>query len=589
GFSYCAGRSFEATGSQISSSEYCLPSTLAISVLLRAAGETSSPQRPLTEGSQWSQPNVHKHPAPSIVNHIPAKRPLSAVPRPLPDNNNIQKPSSKLPACLKKLVRSIVRTFYSREHSLIVDMLVRNTIMKEDDLCERLRFEKKQLRQYLHTLKTDQFIKSKLQLETDAEGKTTKITHYFIDYKLFVNVVKYRLDQMRRRLEAEQRQTTSRASFRCVSCATTYTDLEVDRLISLDNPGKLECVYCRAEVAEEEDNVSRTDARALIASFHHQVRDPIDAMLRECDEIHLSSSILEPEIRPLEPLKDESERSLDAVTTTKPPWETRPFAETDNKQNSTPTVAAENKVRIVLSGQSSVSSPVVKQRPIWMCDSTINSGQSAGRFICSSLRLCMYSLLDAYFLASRPNHAPCSDWEANSTSLGDLDRGPGVHPLSTPIHTTDNAFTPAMGAGVTLSDSLTQTLTPGRVPTGFSTLGATSLKETSSDASGSANPTSSATSGDIMQLLLIHERRGISSHTASKSMQPSARIPSTKPPSSTADSPEESPTQDKFTVTVGGQKLPYASITSAHIRTMSSTEKAEYIRVGKLVYQNVMD
>ncbi len=57
--------------------------------------------------------------------------------------------------------------------------------MKEDDLCERLRFEKKQLRQYLHTLKQDQFIKSKLQLETDADGKTAKIIHYFIDYKVF--------------------------------------------------------------------------------------------------------------------------------------------------------------------------------------------------------------------------------------------------------------------------------------------------------------------------------------------------------------------------------------------------------------------
>lgn len=56
--------------------------------------------------------------------------------------------------------------------------------MKEDDLCERLRFERKQLRQYLHTLKCDQFIKSKLQLETDVDGKTTKITHYFIDYKV---------------------------------------------------------------------------------------------------------------------------------------------------------------------------------------------------------------------------------------------------------------------------------------------------------------------------------------------------------------------------------------------------------------------
>ncbi|VEL31037.1 unnamed protein product, partial [Protopolystoma xenopodis] len=91
--------------------------------------------------------------------------------------------SIQVPLCLRKLVRSIVRSFYAREHSLIVDMLVRNTIMKEDDLCERLRFERKQLRQYLHTLKSDQFIKSRLQLETDIDGKTAKITHYYIDYK----------------------------------------------------------------------------------------------------------------------------------------------------------------------------------------------------------------------------------------------------------------------------------------------------------------------------------------------------------------------------------------------------------------------
>lgn len=63
-------------------------------------------------------------------------------------------------------------------------MQVRNTIMKENDLCERLRFEEKQLRQYLRTLKQDQLIKSKLQLETDTSGKTTKITHYFIEYKV---------------------------------------------------------------------------------------------------------------------------------------------------------------------------------------------------------------------------------------------------------------------------------------------------------------------------------------------------------------------------------------------------------------------
>ncbi|CAI2736473.1 unnamed protein product [Schistosoma spindalis] len=39
------------------------------------------------------------------------------------DATSNQKDSAKVPICLIKLVRSIVRTFYSREHSLIVDML----------------------------------------------------------------------------------------------------------------------------------------------------------------------------------------------------------------------------------------------------------------------------------------------------------------------------------------------------------------------------------------------------------------------------------------------------------------------------------
>lgn len=86
-----------------------------------------------------------------------------------------------------------------------------------------------------------------------------------------MNVVKYRLDQIQRRLESEQRQSTSRASFKCTSCNATYTDLEVDRLMDLMNPGRLVCVYCRNEVIEEEDNSIRTDARALIAKFHQQV------------------------------------------------------------------------------------------------------------------------------------------------------------------------------------------------------------------------------------------------------------------------------------------------------------------------------
>ncbi|KAK4474417.1 hypothetical protein MN116_001574 [Schistosoma mekongi] len=425
--------------------------------------------------------------------------------------------------------------------------------MKEDDLCERLRFERKQLRQYLHTLKCDQFIKSKLQLETDADGKTTKITHYFIDYKLFVNVVKYRLDQMQRRLEAEQRQSTSRASFKCSSCNTTYTDLEVDRLMDFANPGKLVCVYCRREVYEEENNASRTDARALIAKFHHQVRDPIDLMLRECDEIHLSPAILEPEIRPLEPLYDDT---TDVLQTSQSVGTSSIEFGDKNKRNSSLFGPTENSVRIILKGNSSGTNQVIKERPIWMSDSTISLNPTTG--------------------------------------IGDTDPQAIAFSNTSDFHLNNPP-----------EDIITQTLVPGRVPSGSGsnlsnsvTLGSSHnrLTDTSTtDTNSSTNATGGAStaSSDIMQLLLVHERRGLPNQNSSKNTNVAGRNNLHKTSSGPPDSltPAEGKSVDsskKFEISVGGQRMLYKDITSAMVKTMTKEERADYVRVGKLMFTNLM-
>lgn len=49
----------------------------------------------------------------------------------------------------------------------------------------------------------------------------------YIFFKSFVNVVKYKLDHIRKKLEMEERDQTSRASFKCDICQRSYTDLEV--------------------------------------------------------------------------------------------------------------------------------------------------------------------------------------------------------------------------------------------------------------------------------------------------------------------------------------------------------------------------
>lgn len=157
---------------------------------------------------------------------------------------------TEVPSSLKQLARLVVRGFYTIEDALIVDMLVRNPCkykiyklkyiiiylklyyfillgMKEDDICELLKFERKMLRARISTLRNDKFIQVRLKMETGSDGKAQKVNYYFINYKTFVNVVKYKLDLMRKRMETEERDATSRASFKCTNCLKTFTDLEV--------------------------------------------------------------------------------------------------------------------------------------------------------------------------------------------------------------------------------------------------------------------------------------------------------------------------------------------------------------------------
>lgn len=137
---------------------------------------------------------------------------------------------TEVPASLKRLAKQVVRGFYGVEHALALDVLIRNPCVREEDMLELLKFDRKQLRSVLNTLKGDKFVKCRMRVETAPDGKTTRHNYYFINYRLLVNVVKYKLDHMRRRIETDERDSTNRASFRCPCCFSTFTDLEANQL-----------------------------------------------------------------------------------------------------------------------------------------------------------------------------------------------------------------------------------------------------------------------------------------------------------------------------------------------------------------------
>lgn len=266
---------------------------------------------------------------------------------------------TEVPSSLKQLARLVVRGFYTIEDALIIDMLVRNPCMKEDDICELLKFERKMLRARIAILKNDKFIQVRLRMETGTDGKAQKVNYYFINYKTFVNVVKYKLDLMRKRLETEERDATSRASFKCPGCLKTFTDLEADQLFDFVT-SEFRCTYCREVVEEDQSALPKKDSRLLLAKFNEQL-EPLYILLREVEGIKLAPEVLEPE-----PVDINTIRGIDKKhTNIEQTW-------SGEATRNTGFLVEETRVDVTI-GDDNVNNSVAnrKEQPIWMMESTV--------------------------------------------------------------------------------------------------------------------------------------------------------------------------------------------------------------------------
>lgn len=280
---------------------------------------------------------------------------------------------TEVPAALKRLAKQVVRGFYGVEHGLALDVLIRNPCVREEDMLELLKFDRKQLRSVLNTLKGDKFVKCRMRVETAPDGKTTRHNYYFINYRLLVNVVKYKLDHMRRRIETDERDSTNRASFRCPCCFSTFTDLEANQLFD-PMTGTFRCTFCQTEVEEDESAVPKKDARTLVARFNEQI-EPIYVLLRQTEDVNLSHDLLEPEPAEIPALKQSRDRA--AAAGAGAPGGPHREAWT-SKGSSYADLYTQNVVISMEEQQeqwrqaSDAQAP--RERPVWLTQSTVQGG-----------------------------------------------------------------------------------------------------------------------------------------------------------------------------------------------------------------------
>ncbi|NWH62643.1 T2EA factor, partial [Geococcyx californianus] len=274
---------------------------------------------------------------------------------------------TEVPATLKRLAKYIVRGFYGVEYSLALDILIRYPCVKEDDLLQLLKYERKQLRAILNTLKADKFVKMRMRVETGPTGKSTRHNYYYINYKVLVDVAKYKLDQVRRKIEADERDSTTRSSFKCPSCSSTYTDLEVHQLFDIFTE-TLCCTYCHTEVEEDASALPKREARALLAKFNEQL-EPIFALLRETEDIVLPYDLLEPQPTEIPQLSGSFDQNVGSSV-----LESHSHSEKwANRSSSFGNMYTQNLVIDVQDSEPKTRTreKATKEQPIWMSRSTM--------------------------------------------------------------------------------------------------------------------------------------------------------------------------------------------------------------------------
>lgn len=236
--------------------------------------------------------------------------------------------------------------------------------MKEDDISELLNFDRKQLRARISVLKSDKILQGRLKMETGPDGKAAKVTYHFINYKTLVNVVKYKLDWMRKRMETTERDATSRASFKCVSCGLTFTDLEADRLYD-PMADEFRCTYCGQRVEEDASALPHRDSRLMLAKLNEQMQSFYD-LLRVSEDIKLAPECLEPEPVDIATIRGTNKflNQRNALNNGSEQWS----GEATRSQGF---VVEEARVDVTIGDANPTEAVKAKERPVWLTESTI--------------------------------------------------------------------------------------------------------------------------------------------------------------------------------------------------------------------------
>ncbi|KAJ3008416.1 hypothetical protein HKX48_008545 [Thoreauomyces humboldtii] len=253
-----------------------MSSSLSVKQPAASASASSQQQQPSSSQGQQQQQQPQSA-APSSVSS-PSANPLPSA-----------KDQAAARAILRRLVSLVARAYYEPKHIVLLDLLLKVNSHRDDDLAKALRVQSKELHKICGKLKTDGLVKSEARAELVGpvvEGRQQrKINrqYYYIDYKLFVDVVKWKIFRIGKMIEKEVQMQMANMPYKCPQCTKEYSALDFAMLSKTADMRPL-CDVCGVMIEEGSSGVDSTGVSEKYTKFMNESQ-PIVDLLKQTDRL----------------------------------------------------------------------------------------------------------------------------------------------------------------------------------------------------------------------------------------------------------------------------------------------------------------
>lgn len=162
-------------------------------------------------------------------------------------------------------------------------------------ICGKLKEDRLVKMYAIHTLYTSKMLINLIFRATRNEprkqdGRMVPKTYYYIDYKEFVDVVKWKMYKMQTLVRDNLRTESENKGYVCPNCEKQFKPLDVLSLVDMTDQ-MFHCDICD-NILEENDNAENVKGSQQVLTRLREQSQPIITLLKQTDSIVIPSSYI---------------------------------------------------------------------------------------------------------------------------------------------------------------------------------------------------------------------------------------------------------------------------------------------------------